>query len=476
MAREGVARREALVWELPQTGGMRAPAVLFGTLSAIAALEDGVFTQLRNVAGLPGVVGPVVAMPDAHTGYGFPIGAVAAFDAEADGVICAGGVGFDIACGVRTLVTDLSRQDVEPVRERLADRLFAQVPAGLGTGGALRLSGKDMDRMLRLGAAWAVREGFGEAGDLERCEEGGTMAGADPEAVSDRARERQRDELGTLGSGNHYLEVQCVEEIRDARAGTAYGLRPDQIVVSLHCGSRGLGHQVGTDYMKAMLAAASRHGLVLPDRELACAPIASATGTRYLGAMRAAVNCALAGRQVITHLVREVFAELFPGCRLALLFDVSHNTCKVERHTVAGATKTLYVHRKGATRALGPGNPDLPAFCREIGQPVIVGGSMGTSSYILTGADASQARSFASACHGAGRAMSRKSATKRFSGRTVLNDLARQGISIRAKTLRGVGEEAPGAYKDIEEVVQTTHALGLATITARLRPLACIKG
>ena len=330
--------------------------------------------------------------------------------------------------------------------------------------------------MLAGGAAWAVREGFGEAGDLERCEEGGNMAGADPEAVSDRARERQRDELGTLGSGNHYLEVQYVDEILDTRTAGTYGLRPDQMVVSIHCGSRGLGHQVATDHMAAMLKAGPRHGLVLPDRELACAPIASATGARYLGAMRAAVNCALAGRQVITHLVREVFAELFPGSRLPLLFDVSHNTCKAEGHAVAGTTKTLYVHRKGATRALGPGHPDLPAFCRGVGQPVIIGGSMGTCSYVLTGADTSLTRSFASACHGAGRAMSRKQAVKRFAGRDVLAALAGLGIAIRAHSLRGVGEEAPQAYKDIEEVAQTTHALGLATKTARLRPLACIKG
>jgi len=476
MGRMGVVRREALVWELPRTGSMRTRAVLFGTPEAVAAMEDGVFAQLRNVAGLPGVVDPVLAMPDAHTGYGFPIGGVAAFDPDAGGVVSAGGVGFDIACGVRALVANISRQDVEPARDLLADRLFARVPCGLGTGGPLRLSGGDMDRMLRGGAAWAVRQGYGEADDLTRCEEGGAMAGADPEAVSQRAKQRQRDELGTLGSGNHYLEIQYVEEIFDSRAAAAYGLRPDQVVVAIHCGSRGLGHQVATDHMAAMRKAAPGHGLVLPDAELACAPIGSATATRYLGAMRAAVNCALAGRQVITHLVREVFADLFPGSRLPLLYDVSHNTCKVERHTVGGREKILYIHRKGATRALGPGHPDLPDFCREIGQPVLVGGSMGTASYVLTGTEASLARSFASACHGAGRAMSRKAATKRFSGREVLDELARRGIAVRAQSIRGIGEEAPGAYKDIEEVAQTTHALGLAAKTARLRPLACIKG
>ena len=476
MGRMGLERREALVWELPRTGGMRTLALVFGTEAGVASMEHGVMAQLRNVATLPGVVEPVLAMPDAHAGYGFPIGGVAAFDPDAGGVVSAGGVGFDIACGVRALVANLDRQDVDPVKNVLADRLFARIPCGLGVGGSLRLSDGDMDHMLRGGAGWAVRQGFGDADDLLHCEERGVMAGADPESVSGQAKARQRDELGSLGSGNHYLEIQYVDDIFDARAATAYGLHPDRIVVAIHCGSRGLGHQVATDHMAAMRQAAPAHGLSLPDPELACAPIGSTTATRYLGAMRAAVNCALAGRQIITHLVRETFAELFPGSRLSLLYDVSHNTCKVERHMVGGREKILYVHRKGATRAFGPKHPDLPAFCRDIGQPVIVGGSMGTASFILSGADASLFRSFASACHGAGRAMSRKAAVKRFGTREVLAGLARQGIALRAKSLRGIGEEAPEAYKDIEEVVQTTHALGLAAKTARLRPLACIKG
>jgi tRNA-splicing ligase RtcB len=471
-----LTQRDAFVWELPATGAMAVPAMFYGSQAAAGALEAGVLAQLANVAALPGIVGPVVALPDAHPGFGFPIGAVAAFDPEAGGVVSAGGVGYDIACGVRTLVSDLSREQVEPVREKLAEALFARVPCGVGQGGVLRLSDKDMDRMLYGGAAWAVAKGYGEAGDLVRCEEGGTMAGADPDAVSALARQRQRDELGSLGSGNHYLEVQCVEKIHDIRAAEAYGLRPGQIVVSIHCGSRGLGHQVASEHMAAVARAAAGHGIGLPDPDLACAPIASPVGQAYLGAMRAAVNCALAGRQIISHLVREVFAALFPGCRLPLLFDVSHNTLKVERHRVGGQTKTLYVHRKGATRAYGPGHPDLPDFCRDVGQPVIIGGSMGTASYVLSGGPAAGALSFASACHGAGRAMGRRQAAKRFPARAVLADLARQGISLRAKSLKGVGEEAPGAYKDIDDVAAAAQALGLAVLTARLRPLACIKG
>jgi len=476
MKGRNLTRREALVWELAPSGAMRVPCLLFGSPPLIDAVEEEVLTQLRNVASLPGVAAPVAAMPDTHPGYGFPIGCVAAFDPEAGGVVSAGGVGFDIACGVRTLLTDLDAADVAPVRETLADALFARIPAGLGSTGGLRLSDRDMDRMLAGGAAWAVTEGYGEAGDIARCEEGGRMDGADPEAVSPRARERQRDALGTLGCGNHYLEVQRVEEICDARAATAYGLRPDQIVVSIHCGSRGLGHQVATDHMAIMRQAAPRHGIALPDPDLACAPIASPEGARYLGAMRAAINCALAGRQVITHLVREVFAALFPGCRLRLLYDVSHNTCKVERHPTPHGVRKLYVHRKGATRALGPSHPDLPQPFRGVGQPVLVGGSMGTASYILSGTDASPPAALTSACHGAGRTLGRKQAVKRFPGRSVLADLTAKGISLRAHDLRGLGEEAPQAYKDIEEVVQAAHGLGLAVKTARLRPLACIKG
>jgi tRNA-splicing ligase RtcB (3'-phosphate/5'-hydroxy nucleic acid ligase) len=476
MEDRGLTRLEALVWELPPTGAMRVPALVFGTPADVAAMEEGVLAQLRGVAGLPGIVRAALAMPDAHSGYGFPIGGVAAFDPDQGGVVCAGGVGFDIACGVRALVTDLSREDLTPVRELLADRLFARVPAGLGGGGALRLSGKEMDRMLGGGAAWAVAQGFGEDADLAAIEDGGTMAGADPGAVSDTAKKRQRDEVGTLGSGNHYLEVQYVEDIADPEAAMAYGLVRDRVVISIHCGSRGLGHQTATDYIARMQKEGPKHGLLIKDPELACLPIASATAQAYLGAMRAAGNCALAGRQVITRLVRDVFSELFPGCRLRVLCDVAHNTCRAEPHTVDGRAATLYVHRKGATRAVGPTHPDRPERFPGLGQPILVGGSMGTRSFILSGADAALPLAFASTCHGAGRAASRKQARQRYHSRDILRELAEKGISLRTNNLPGLGEEAPGAYKNIEDVVQTTHALGLATKTARLRPLACIKG
>jgi tRNA-splicing ligase RtcB (3'-phosphate/5'-hydroxy nucleic acid ligase) len=469
-------KRNDFTWEIPISGRMRVPAVLYASKALLAGLEESVFTQIANVASLPGIVGKALTMPDAHSGYGFPIGGVAAFDPENGGVVSAGGVGFDISCGVRALTANISFEDVDAVRMELADKLFSRIPAGIGVTGDVRLTGKDMDAMLEGGAAWAVGRGFGEKADLERIEESGRMPGAQPDKVSDLAKKRQRDETGTLGSGNHYLEVQQVEEIFDEAAADAFGLSKDGVLVSVHCGSRGLGHQIGTDYLSRMLREAPKHGITLPDKELACAPIDSETGRDYLGAMRAGINCALANRQILTHLVREVFAEAFPGARLRLLYDVSHNTCKAEDHIVDGKPRRLFVHRKGATRAFGPGHPALPQWLGKVGQPVLVGGSMGTSSYILCGARESMDLSLGSTCHGAGRAMSRKQAFKRFSGREIFDQLARVGVTVRAHGFKGLGEEAPGAYKDIDEVVETSHTLGLARKVARLRPIVCIKG
>lgn len=463
-------------WRLPRSGAMRAPAVIYASEALLRDMDDKVAEQLRGVAELPGIVGPALAMPDAHWGYGFPIGGVAAFDPKQGGIISAGGVGFDIACGVRTLRTGLDEEDILPRQAELADLLFARIPAGVGSTGKLRLNMKEMDRMLRGGAAWAVAEGYGEKADLERAEERGCMDHADPDMVSDHAKKRQQAEVGTLGSGNHYLEVQVVDEILAPDAADAFGLSPGAVVVSIHCGSRGLGHQIGTDYGKRMLAEASRSGLKLRDRELACAPFASAVGRAYYGAMNAGINCALANRQVLTHLTRLAFAELFPKAGLPLVFDVSHNTCKLETHVVEGEERKLLVHRKGATRAFGPGHPSLPLDLRAAGQPVFIGGSMGTASYILAGVAEGMERSFGSACHGAGRAMSRKQASKRWRGREVVEQLRRQGVEVRTPSFKGVAEEAPGAYKDVAQVVEATQAAGLARIVARVRPLVCVKG
>jgi tRNA-splicing ligase RtcB len=462
-------------WRIEPRGDMRVPGVVFGSESLIRAMDDKVLEQLVNVASLPGIVQAAYAMPDAHWGYGFPIGGVAAFDADEGGVVSGGGVGFDISCGVRTLQTGLDRAAVMAVQRELADALYYRVPVGVGSTGGIRLSDREMDAMLTGGARWAVGQGYGRPEDLGRIEEQGRVEGADPNQVSVRAKQRQRDEMGTLGSGNHYLEVQEVTEIYDPGIAAAYGLRQGACVVSIHCGSRGLGHQIGTDYLKRMALAAGRHGIRLPDRELACAPIRSDLGRAYLGAMRAGINCALANRQIITHLARKVFAEVL-GADLTLLYDVSHNTCKLEEHRVDGRPRRLYVHRKGATRAFGPGHPDLPEDLRAVGQPVLIGGTMGTASYILAGTAQGMGLAFGSACHGAGRAMSRHAATRRWQGRAVQDALAERGILVRSPSARGLAEEAPGAYKDVSEVVTAADRADLARLVARLEPLVCIKG
>ncbi len=374
------------------------------------------------------------------------------------------------------MLTGLAADDIVPVQEQLAESLFRQIPAGLGSRGAITLDAIDMDAMLAGGAAWAIECGWGEARDLERIEEAGKMAGARAEYVSERARERQRREMGTLGSGNHYLEIQAIAEIFDAKTAKVFGLANDSVVVTIHCGSRGLGHQIGTEFLKEMVVTAKSSGIELIDRELACAPINSEVGQRYLGAMRAAINCALANREILGHYARRIFGHYFPDCDLRLLFDVSHNTCKVESYTVDGKRRELFVHRKGATRAFGPGHPSLPEPLRHVGQPVLIGGSMGTGSYILVGEATAEGKSFASACHGAGRALSRHAALKQWSGRKVVDELKERGIIIRSPSMRGVAEEAPGAYKDVSAVVSAAEHAGLARRVARLRPLICIKG
>jgi tRNA-splicing ligase RtcB len=464
-------------WRIDPIGKMRVPAIIYGTTDLIRDMDDKVYEQITNVATLPGIEKAAYAMPDAHWGYGFPIGGVAAFDPQHGGVVSAGGVGFDISCGVRTLVTGVSVEDVRLVAEELAETLFRTVPAGLGSTGRLHLRPAEMDAMLTDGAAWAVERGYGTRQDLERAEECGAMKGARPEVVSERAKKRQQDEMGTLGSGNHYLEVQRVAEIYDVAIAAAFGIRKDDVVLSIHCGSRGLGHQIGTEFLKRMALAPESQHIELPDRELACAPIESPIGETYLGAMRAAINCALANRQIITHLSRQAFAEVLPKAELRLLYDVSHNTCKVEEHQVnGGRMKRLFVHRKGATRAFGPGHPNLPSEYQRTGQPVLIGGTMGTASYILAGTTESEARSFSSSCHGAGRQMSRHQATKQWRGRDVVDELRRRGILVRSPSMRGVAEEAPAAYKDVGAVVDAAHRAGLSCKVARLEPMVCVKG
>jgi tRNA-splicing ligase RtcB len=471
-----LTRKSDVEWWIEPRAGMRVPGILYATERLVADMDGKVYEQLANVATLPGIERAAYAMPDAHWGYGFPIGGVAAFDADRGGVVSAGGVGFDISCGVRLLSTGLRLQDVEPVKKRLADELSRSVPAGVGSVGRLHLDAAEMDAMLAGGARWAVDRGYGTAADLARIEEHGCMAGARPDQVSDRAKKRQRDEMGTLGSGNHYLEVQHVVKVLDGNVASAFELREGDIVVAVHCGSRGLGHQIGTDFLKRMAIAAPTYGIELPDRELACAPIDSPDGQAYLGAMRAGINCALANRQIITHLVRGAFAGIAPHADLRLVYDVSHNTCKVETHQVNGSTRRLFVHRKGATRALGPGHPDLPPVFAAFGQPVLIGGTMGTASYVLVGTSDGLRLSFGSSCHGAGRSMSRHAALKRWRGRELIDELAGRGILIRSPSPRGVAEEAPGAYKDVTAVVDAADRAGLSRTVARLEPLICVKG
>ena len=471
-----LVRVSGVQWRIEPHGPMRVPGVLYADEPLIREMDEKVFDQVCAVASLPGIVVGSFAMPDAHWGYGFPIGGVAAFDPDQGGVVSAGGVGFDISCGVRTIVTGLSRDEFAPNAMAIADELFRTIPAGVGSHGGVLMDEHAMDEVLSGGAQWAVRRGYGLEEDLDRIEMRGCVDGANPDAVSDHAKQRQYDEMGTLGSGNHYLEIQEIFEIYDEETAAAYGLRRGEMVVSLHCGSRGLGHQVATDYSRKMLTAAHETGLLFPDRELACAPILSDVGQGYLQAMRSAMNCALANRQILTYLTRQAFGAIFPNARLSLLYDVSHNTCLEEVHEVDGVKKKLFVHRKGATRALPPNHPELPSDLAPFGQPVLIGGSMGTASYILAGTSVGEERAFASSCHGAGRQMSRTQATKHWQGRDVVDELQGQGILIRCASYRGIAEEAPGAYKDVTAVVDVADQVGLSKKVARLIPRICVKG
>ena len=439
-------------------------------------LSDLSIEQAMNVACLPGIVGRSLAMPDIHQGYGFPIGGVAATDWNS-GVVSPGGVGFDINCGVRLLATNLTREQVEPKLRELVNQIFRDVPSGTGSKGHVECSHKELQEVLERGAQWAVEQGYGEPDDIVFCEENGRMESADPSQVSYRARERGLKQLGTLGSGNHFLEIEYVERIFEPEAAKRFGLEVGQAVVLVHCGSRGLGHQVCTDFLKTMGSAMRRYEITLPDRQLACVPIRSPEGQSYLGAMAAAANYAWANRQVITHFTRKSFAKVFGDeVHLRLVYDVAHNMAKRERHPMNGDVRDLLVHRKGATRSFAAGSPSVPEAYRDIGQPVLIPGSMGTASYVLVGTERAMKESFGTVCHGAGRLMSRTAAKRGRDARVESKRLEERGIIVRAETRDGILEEIPEAYKDIDAVIDVVHNAGLARRVARLRPMGVVKG
>jgi len=473
---QGLKKVNDYQWEIPRSGDMKVPGEIFSSAQLVQEMDEKVKEQVSNVAGLPGIIKASLAMPDAHWGYGFPIGGVGAFDDE-DGVICMGGVGFDISCGVRAMRTSLMKEDLKgDSLEQLANALFRDVPAGLGSTGEIKLSLEKIDEVLMDGAIWAVEKGYGTKEDLKYVEENGRIDGPDPSKVSLEAKKRQFQQIGTLGSGNHYLEVQYVDEIIDEKGAQAYGMKKDQVIISLHCGSRALGHQIGTDYLKLLGQAVKKYNINIKDRELACAPVKSPEGVAYFAAMNAGVNCALANRQVLGHLVRTAVTKLFKGSTVETLYDISHNTCKLEEHDVDGKRRKLYVHRKGATRALGPGRPEVPERYMDIGQPVLIGGTMGTCSYILTGTEFGTKAAWGSACHGAGRNMSRTEATRKFWGENVISTLRSNGIIVLAHSKKGIAEEAPDAYKDVRQVVDAVDKAGLAKKVAMVKPMACVKG
>jgi tRNA-splicing ligase RtcB len=465
------------IFEVPigHQKGMRVPGRIFISEKLLEQVESGTIDQVANVATLPGIVNYSMAMPDAHLGYGFPIGGVAAFR-EDGGVISPGGVGFDINCGVRMLRSDLRAGDVVPMISNLVEDLFHDVPSGVGAKGRLRVSEHELDEAFTRGAAWAVEAGFGVEADLEHCEENGRLEGAKTDHVSLKARKRGRPQLGTLGSGNHFLEIQRVDKIFDEGLAERFGLFEGQVTVMIHCGSRGAGHQICTDHLQVLSKAVRKYGIELPDKQLACAPLGTPEADNYFGAMAAAANYAWANRQIISAWTREVFERYFADARLDLVYDVAHNVAKVEEHSVDGSKERLYVHRKGATRAFGPGRAEIPVAYRDVGQPVIIPGSMGTPSYVLCGSEGAMRLTFGSACHGAGRIMSRTQAKKTYAGTEVKDALTRRGIKVMATHPKMLAEEAPEVYKPSDEVVDVVHNLDIARKVARVVPLGVSKG
>ncbi len=467
-------------WLLPQSGNMRVPGLIFISEALLKGLEkDQSLKQVANVATLPGIRRHSLAMPDIHWGYGFPIGGVAAFDME-EGIVSPGGVGYDINCGCRLMTTRLKASEIRPYLRTLVSSLFTNIPSGVGSKGTIHLSGKEETKVAVDGAAWAVKQGFGLPVDLERTEDHGALGGADPSVLSDRALKRGLDQLGTLGSGNHFLEVQVVDQIYDQQLAQTFRIVEGRVSVFLHSGSRGFGHQICDDFLKAMGSRTSGTGPELPDRQLACAPLNSDLGRRYMAAMACAANYAWANRQILMHLARRTFLDVFglspQELGMELVYDVCHNIAKKERHRLEGKEVMLCVHRKGATRSLPPGHPQVPEVYRHAGQPVLIPGDMGTYSYVLAGAQGALEKSFGSTCHGAGRVLSRSQAVKRAKGRTITRELEEKGILVQSRGKRTLMEEIPEAYKDVSQIVEVVHQAGLAKKVARLRPIGVIKG
>lgn len=472
------------MWEIPRSEkkGMRVPARILATEKLMASMDEGVFEQITNVATLPGIVDAAYCMPDGHRGYGFPIGGVAAFKTD-KGIISPGGIGFDINCGMRLIKTDLTVSEVQPKIRELVDRLFNRIPAGVGAKGFVKLSVKKFKEVMERGVDWCIENGYGWSEDRERIESFGCIPGADSAKVSDRAIQRGVNQLGTLGSGNHYLEIQvaCADRIYDKEAARAFGIeREDQVMLMVHCGSRGFGHQIGTDYLKRFLDIMPKYGIKVIDRELASAPFSSPEGQDYYKAMLCAANFAFVNRQVIMHRVREVFSDVFGKdartLGMEVIYDVAHNIAKVEKYKVNGKKMELLVHRKGATRSFGPGQKEIPERFRHIGQPVILGGSMETGSYLLVGTDKAMEMTFGSTAHGAGRAMSRHAAKKRVRGKELQREMEERGIYVRAVSMSGLAEEAGLAYKNIDDVVEAIDSIGISKKVVGLKPIGNIKG
>jgi tRNA-splicing ligase RtcB len=465
------------IYEIPMSyrSDMKVPGRVFVSEALLGMVEPGTVDQVANVATLPGIVKYSMAMPDAHLGYGFPIGGVAAFR-EDGGIISPGGVGFDINCGVRLLRSDLDSKNVLPLISTLIDSLFEAIPSGVGATSRLHVSDKELTEAFVDGSKWAVSSGYGVEDDLAHCEENGSMKGADPAQISIKARKRGRPQLGTLGSGNHFLEIQRVEEIYDEDVAKKFGLFKGQITVMIHCGSRGAGHQICTDHLEVLSRAVHKYKIDIPDKQLACAPLGTPEANNYFGAMVCAANYAWANRHIIAHWTREVFEKYFNGSKLDLVYDVAHNVAKIEEHNVDGKRERLYVHRKGATRAFGPSRKEVPDAYKGVGQPVLIPGSMGTASYVLCGNDHALDVTFGSACHGAGRIMSRSQAKKTFAGADIKAALGKLGIKVKATHPAMLAEEAPQVYKPSNEVVDVVHNLGIATKVAKLMPLGVSKG